>query len=312
MPLSAQPIAIHVNEVFRRASIDATTATTDYLPTGFTDLDRIIHGLPRGGLTVLAGGPLSCKTILAANIVEHVAMPETVGPDNQRKPEPVLVFLTGISPRYYALKTMCRLSGLKTSALNQPQLDEATKAKLAKASHRLSTAPIYLCEVRGHDMNDLLRCASELHERLHQESGRGIALVVFDNLHRLLDPNNDNMTGKNQRISVIMGLTELAPKLNVAALTLYNPTELMSCNSDAGLNGKIRCHNHLGCQAASDTTSGLVMTLELAQTNMSEISDLFHKRQLNLTIINNANGPIGDIELLFGRKTASLYDFTSM
>ena len=51
------------------------------IPTGFTDLDRITHGLNKGNLIIIAGRPGMGKTSLALNIAQHVAIREkrTVG-----------------------------------------------------------------------------------------------------------------------------------------------------------------------------------------------------------------------------------------
>src|SRR6185369_14993480 len=51
------------------------------IPTGFTDLDRICHGLNRGNLIIIAGRPGMGKTSFALNIAQNVAIREakTVG-----------------------------------------------------------------------------------------------------------------------------------------------------------------------------------------------------------------------------------------
>ncbi|MCP3683088.1 MAG: hypothetical protein GY861_10395, partial [bacterium] len=53
-------------------------AREDYIKTGYTGLDNILHGLFPGELTILAARPSQGKTSLALNIAEYVAQSEMV------------------------------------------------------------------------------------------------------------------------------------------------------------------------------------------------------------------------------------------
>ena len=49
------------------------------VPTGFTDLDRMTHGLNRGNLIIIAGRPGMGKTSLALNIAQYTRMAPSCG-----------------------------------------------------------------------------------------------------------------------------------------------------------------------------------------------------------------------------------------
>ena len=68
------------------------------VPTGFTDLDRMTHGLNRGNLIVIAGRPGMGKTSLALNMAHNVAMKEK---------RPVAVFSLEMSQQELALRVLC-------------------------------------------------------------------------------------------------------------------------------------------------------------------------------------------------------------
>lgn len=48
--------------------------STDAIPTGYEELDRIIGGLRPAELTILAGRPSMGKSALAINILENIAI----------------------------------------------------------------------------------------------------------------------------------------------------------------------------------------------------------------------------------------------
>lgn len=61
--------------VMQRIDIRANNPTeVTGISTGFTNLDKITHGLQPGHLIILAARPSMGKTLLAMNIAEHVAL----------------------------------------------------------------------------------------------------------------------------------------------------------------------------------------------------------------------------------------------
>src|SRR6185436_13495318 len=78
------------------------------IPTGFTDLDRISHGLNRGNLVIIAGRPGMGKTSLALNMASNVAVREgkTVG-----------IFSLEMSQQELALRILCSEADISFSKL---------------------------------------------------------------------------------------------------------------------------------------------------------------------------------------------------
>ncbi len=175
------------------------------MPTGFTDLDRITHGLNRGNLIIIAGRPGMGKTSFALNVAQHVAIREkqTVG-DLLARDEPA-----GAGAAHPLLGGG-RL--LRAPALGPP-VAEAVGEVHPDRARRSRDAPLFIDDSPN---PTLLEVASKA-RRLKAE--KGLALVILDYLQ--LMQAGGRYENRNLEIAAISrGLKQLAKELDIPVIAL--------------------------------------------------------------------------------------------
>ncbi len=185
--------------------LDALNSETDDsmrpIPTGIGDLDRMITGLNRSDLILLAARPGMGKTSFALNIARNAAC---------KSKKTVAFFSLEMSKEQLAsrlLSTEALISGTK---LRTGKLSEEEWSRLIPASDVLSKAELYLDDTPGITI-------TEMKSRLRRL--RKLDLVVIDYLQ--LMGSGRRIENRVQEISEITrNLKILAKEMNVPVITL--------------------------------------------------------------------------------------------
>ncbi len=185
--------------------LDALNSATDDsmkpIPTGIGDLDRMITGLNRSDLILLAARPGMGKTSFALNIARNAAC---------KSKKTVAFFSLEMSKEQLAsrlLSTEALISGTK---LRTGKLTDEEWERLVPASDVLSKAELYLDDTPGITI-------TEMKSRLRRL--RNIDLVVIDYLQ--LMGSGKRIDNRVQEISEITrNLKILAKEMNVPVITL--------------------------------------------------------------------------------------------
>ena len=91
------------------------------VPTGFTEMDRMLSGLQPSELIIIAARPSMGKTALALNIATHVAL-------NDKKP--VLIFSLEMSQDLLAQRMLCAQASVNAQELRRGNLTDSDWPKL--------------------------------------------------------------------------------------------------------------------------------------------------------------------------------------
>ncbi len=185
--------------------LDALNSQTDDsmkpIPTGIGDLDRMITGLNRSDLILLAARPGMGKTSFALNIARNAAC---------KSKKTVAFFSLEMSKEQLAsrlLSTEALISGTK---LRTGKLSEEEWSRLIPASDVLSKAELYLDDTPGITITEM---KSRLRRLKHLD------LVVIDYLQ--LMGSGRRIDNRVQEISEITrNLKILAKEMNVPVITL--------------------------------------------------------------------------------------------
>lgn len=185
--------------------LDALNSETDDslkpIPTGIGDLDRMITGLNRSDLILLAARPGMGKTSFALNIARNAAC---------KSKKTVAFFSLEMSKEQLAsrlLSTEALISGTK---LRTGKLSDEEWGRLIPASDILSKAELYLDDTPGITI-------TEMKSRLRRL--RHVDLVVIDYLQ--LMASGRRIDNRVQEVSEITrNLKILAKELNVPVITL--------------------------------------------------------------------------------------------
>ncbi|MBF0126030.1 MAG: replicative DNA helicase [Magnetococcales bacterium] len=174
------------------------------VPTGFTDLDRLLAGLQKSDLLILAGRPAMGKTSLVMNMAINAAL------DHQ---QPVAVFSLEMSKEQLTTRLLASTARVDAQGLRTGKIRDEDYNKLVHAAQELSQAPVYIDDAPSLSIMSLRAKA----RRLKRE--KGIQLLVVDYLQLMQGENTQE--NRVQEISQISrGLKGLAKELDIPVLAL--------------------------------------------------------------------------------------------
>jgi replicative DNA helicase len=199
-----QPIQQVLGEVYDR--VDQLSRRTEDIygvPTGLIDLDRLLGGLQKSDLLIVAGRPGMGKTGFLLSIAKNAA---------QRHKKHVAMFSLEMSNEQLVQRLIAQETGIDTQRLRSGKLTEEEWPLFTHAIEVLADTHIYLDDTPAITPLQLrTKC-----RRLHMEYE--LDLVIVDYLQLMSsDTRNDNRV---QEVSFISrNLKVLARELNVPVLT---------------------------------------------------------------------------------------------
>jgi len=202
-------------EAFKR---DGTLSGT---ATGLAHLDRLMGGLQRSDLIILAARPAMGKTSLATNVAFHVARTWRGGttPDGHRKTEDggiVGFFSLEMSAEQLATRILAEQSGISSSDIRRGNIHESQFSHLVETSNLMSQIPLYIDDTGGLAVSQLAARARRLKRQ------KGLDLLVIDYLQLL------SGSGRKASENRVQELTEITTTLKALAKELDVPIIALS------------------------------------------------------------------------------------
>lgn len=215
-----QPLRAIMGQVVDR--IDFLTRNQDTLmgvPTGFRDLDRLLGGMQKSDLIILAARPAMGKTSLALNVALNSAL-------NYRAR--VAIFSLEMSGDQLAQRLLSMRTGIDSHRLRLGQVYEDEWEILLGEANLLANTSIYIDDTPAAAVNEIrTKC-----RRLYSEYG--LDLVMIDYM-QLMSGQGGGRGGENrqQEISYISrSLKALARELNVPVIALSQLSRAVESRSD--------------------------------------------------------------------------------
>lgn len=251
------------------------------IPTGFRDMDKVLAGLQKSDLIILAARPSIGKTALALNIAHNVALESDV---------PVLMFSLEMSKEQLVDRLLAMESGVDAWALRTGNLTDQDFEKIGQAMGSLSEAQIYIDDTPGITVSDLRTKARREH---HQHP---LGLIIVDYLQ--LMSGGSRFGGEANRVQEISeisrGLKGIARELNVPLLALSQ------------LSRSVESRNPQIPQLADLRESGSI------EQDADVVAFIYREDYYNpeterkniaeILIKKHRNGPTGNVELYFDRE----------
>ncbi|MBM3507963.1 MAG: replicative DNA helicase [Alphaproteobacteria bacterium] len=187
--------------------------------TGLIDLDKMLGGLHRSDLVVLAGRPAMGKSSLATNIAFYAARTSAraaAGDEDAVGGAGVGFFSLEMSAEQLATRILSEATGIDSEKLRRGQLSNDDFVKVVTASDELSRLPFFIDDTPALSIAALRTRARRL-KRQH-----GLGLVVVDYL-QLIRPvgGKSSPDHRVQEISEItQSLKALAKELDLPVLAL--------------------------------------------------------------------------------------------
>lgn len=186
--------------------------------TGLVDLDRLMGGLQKSDLIILAGRPAMGKTSLATNIAFHIAhhfRPALNGEgvkamDGGR----VGFFSLEMSAGQLAVRILSERVGISSSELRRGQIHESQFGKIIDASREIEAAPLHINDRGGISVHQLFA------EARRMKRTKGLDVIVIDYLQLLSGSRRASDSRVNELTEITTTLKAMAKELEVPVIAL--------------------------------------------------------------------------------------------
>jgi replicative DNA helicase len=249
------------------------------IPTGFSDMDKLLAGLQRSDLIILAARPSVGKTSLALSIAHNAA---------KKHGQRVAFFSLEMSDEQVVQRLISAETGIDAQRLRRGDL-EGEWDRFVKASSDLSETLFFIDDTPSISALELRTKARRLHAEV------GVDLIVVDYLQ--LMRGEARAENRVQEISAISrALKALARELNVPVLALSQLSRSVEARSD-----KRPILSDLRESGALEQDADVVIFIyrdEMYNENTER------KNIADILISKHRNGPTGQVALYFKKELA--------
>jgi replicative DNA helicase len=254
------------------------------VPTGFVDLDRLLGGLQRSDLILIAARPSVGKTSLGISVARHAA---DLG-------QHVAIFSLEMSSEQVVQRMVSAETGIDAQRLRLGELREREWPLFVQATGRLSDLPLYIDDTPSISVLQMRTKA----RRLHAEHGIDLILVDYLQLMTAGDMRNESRV---QEVSYISrSLKGLARELDVPLVAISQLSRAVEQRSD-----KRPILADLRASGSLEQDADVVMFIyrdelynpDTEQQNIAEV-----------IIAKHRNGPTGTVQLFFRDRLAQFLD----
>lgn len=248
------------------------------IPTGFLDLDKMLGGLQRSDLIIVAARPGVGKTSLLLNMALNAA---------RRFHQRVAIFTLEMSNEQIVQRLVSSETGIDSQRLRLGDLQEDEWPLFVQATSALSETSIFVDDTPSIGALQLRTKA----RRLHAEDG--LDLIIVDYLQLMTgDTRSENRV---QEISYLSrSLKALARELNVPVLVASQLSRAVEQRSD-----KRPVLSDLRESGSIEQDADIVMFIYRDDV-YDEDSE--RKNVAELIVAKHRNGPTGTVELYFQRN----------
>jgi replicative DNA helicase len=254
------------------------------VPTGFAHLDRLLGGMQRSDLIVIAARPSIGKTALALSIAYNASVlhKRTVG------------FISlEMSSQQIVQRVLASETGINSHKLKLGQVNEAEWGLLSRAFGKLSEAKFYIDDGGASTVTDVRTKSRRL------QAEHGLDLLIVDYLQLMSSKRTDNRVQEISEIS--RGLKQLARELNIPIIALSQLSRAVESRADhKPVLSDLR-------ESGSIEQDADVVMLMFREDKYNPQSD--RKGIVELIVAKHRNGGTDTINLRFFEQTTRFADF---
>lgn len=176
-----------------------------FVPSGFTDLDRMMTGFYAGTLSIIAARPAMGKTAFALAIASNVAITARI---------PVLLFSLEMQVDSLSMRILSSKAGVDGNSIKHESLSDDEIGRILDVVADIGDAPLRIDETPAIDIA-VLKDRATREYRAHN-----IGMVIVDYL-QLATCRSRTIGNREQEIAAISrGLKELAKDLSIPVIAL--------------------------------------------------------------------------------------------
>jgi len=259
------------------------------VPTGFTDLDRLLGGLQPSDLIVLAARPSVGKSAMALSLAHNAAV---------RHQQRIGIFSLEMSQDQMITRLVSMDAGVDQQRLRTGWVEDDEWERLIEAMGTLSEATILIDDTAGIS-------ALQLRSKARQwvvEYGE-LDLIIVDYL-QLMRAGEGTMKRSDNRVQIIdeiaSELKGLARELNIPVLALAQLSRAVEQR-----HSKVPQLSDLRESGAIENTADVVMFIYRDEIYNPETE---RRNQADIIIAKHRNGPVGEVVLYFERSQTHFRD----
>jgi len=290
---SFQPISNLLPEAFNRIDeLHKQSGRLRGLPTGFIDLDKLLSGLQKSDLVILASRPSVGKTSLAMDLARQTAI------KNRAK---VGIFSLEMSKEQLVDRLICAEANVSLWKMRTGQLSDREEdddfGRISYAMGALADSSIYIDDSPNCNVMEIRTKCRRL------QSEHGLDLVIIDYL-QLMEGRSQRSDNRVQEVAEITrSLKGLARELNVPVVALSQLSRAVEQTKPA-----IPKLAHLRESGSIEQDADVVMFIYRKAANRNyDIDSLndFERHVAEIHIAKHRNGPTGKVILYFDENTVN-------
>ncbi|MFI4896234.1 MAG: replicative DNA helicase [Phycisphaerales bacterium JB059] len=276
------------------------------IATGFEDLDKLLGGLQKGEMLILAARPSMGKTAISLNIAEQAAFGGVTPwspPTNRRVPIGYFsleMSAEGLTQRLISARSGVDAHKIRTGAISPSELEEVTRA-----CQELSEAPLHIDDTPALSILALRARARRMKRKHHIEA------LVIDYLQLLTSPSAGRESRQVEVSAISRGIKALARELEIPIVCLAQ----LNRGAEQRERNRPRMSD-LRESGSIEQDADVVMLLHREayyhKDDEEWLNDPDNADKLNLTeliIAKQRNGPTGVVKLSWDDKTTRFKNY---
>lgn len=257
------------------------------IPTHFVDLDKMINGLGKSNLMILAARPAMGKTLLALNIAENVCFKNKV---------PVGIFSLEMSAEELVHRVVCSQAEVESDKIRTGSLNGIEYQRIVGCVNELQKHTMVIDDQAGMKITDIRARARRMKETYD------VGLIVIDYLQLIGGSGTRSQENRQNEISEISRMLKtLARELNVPIICLSQLSRKVEERT-----GHRPMMSDLRESGSIEQDSDIVMFL--FRRDYYDKDD--KPGMAELIIAKNRHGGIGTVNLTFRKEFAQFVNYT--
>jgi replicative DNA helicase len=261
------------------------------VPTGFKDLDKLLAGMHRGDLIILAARPSVGKTALALNIAVNAA----------KSGAAVAMFSLEMAAEQLTQRILCSEARINSQDVRTGHIKDPEWGNIHRAMGQLAGLDFHVDDTPA---ISILEVRAKARRQLRD---RPDGLIIVDYL-QLMQPQNRRAENRQVEIAEISrGLKILAKELRVPVLALSQLSRAVEQRA-----GKRPQLSDLRESGAIEQDADVVMFIDRNTDPRAEDdeADRPPRGVAEVIVAKHRNGPQGNVKLVFNERYTKFLDFT--
>lgn len=262
------------------------------IPTGLTEMDRLLSGLHGGDLIIVAGRPGSGKTSVMLNFLKAAAVAKF----------PVCAFSLEMISVRLSDRLILSESDISAQDYRIGKFSQSDYEKLSKAQYRLSSLPIYIDDRSGVTMQYIRSIARMMYKR-----GQCKALFI-DYLQLLSSSTVEKKYNREQEIAQISKQAKaLAKELNIPVVLLSQLNR--DCEKRTDKKPELSDLRESG--AIEQDADIVILVYRPEYYGLKAMDGEPIKNVGKLIVAKHRDGPVGEVKFSYNESLTKIYDFTT-